>query len=92
MATQPQKKAAPVDDGAIQKALAEYEKNQRKYLDELKKLVRIPSVSFEGFDKQQVRRSGEATCDLLRRIGLEKMRIRAGGGSENELIAFDEEN
>ena len=65
-----QDKAAPVDDGAIQKALAEYEKNQRTYLEELKKLVRIPSVSFEGFDKQQVRNSGEATCDLLRRIGI----------------------
>src|SRR2546421_8744572 len=70
-----QDKAAPVDDGAIQKALADYEKNQRTYLDELKKLVRIPSVSFEGFDKQLVRKSGEATCDLLRRIGLENVQL-----------------
>ena len=70
-----QDKAAPVDDGAIQKALAEYEKNQRTYLEELKKLVRIPSVSFEGFDKQQVRKSGEATCDLLRRIGLDNVQL-----------------
>src|SRR5438094_10096923 len=70
-----QDKAAPVDDGAIQKALAEYEKNQRIYVEELKKLVRIPSVSFEGFDKQQVRRSGEATCDLLRRSGLENVQL-----------------
>jgi len=44
-------------------------------LEELKKLVRIPSVSFEGFDKQQVRKSGEATCDLLRRIGLDNVQL-----------------
>ena len=70
-----QQKPAPVDDAAIQKALAEYEKNQRIYVEELKKLVRIPSVSFEGFDKQQVRRSGEATCDLLRRSGVENVQL-----------------
>ena len=71
----PQNKPAPVDDGAIQKALAEYEKNQRNYVEELKKLVRIPSVSFEGFERQQVRRSGEATCDLLRRIGMDNVQL-----------------
>ena len=70
-----QDKLAPVDDAAIQKALAEYEKNQRAYVEELKKLVRIPSVSFEGFDKQQVRKSGEATCDLLRRIGIDTVQL-----------------
>src|SRR5207248_2909670 len=55
--------------------LGHHEKNQAFYLDELKKLVRIPSVAFEGFDKQQVRRSGEATCDLLRRIGLDNVQL-----------------
>ena len=48
---------APVDDKAIEKALAHHASHQGEYLDELKKLVRIPSVSFEGFDKQQVRKS-----------------------------------
>src|SRR3954465_7622999 len=61
---------APVDDKAIEKALAHHAAHQAEYLEELKKLVRIPSVSFEGFDKQQVRRSAEATCDLMRRKGL----------------------
>src|SRR5713226_10631941 len=72
-----QDKAAPVDDAAIQKALAEYEKNQRTYLEELKKLVRIPSVSFEGFDKQQVRqeRGGD-----LRPDAPQGARERAGPG------------
>src|SRR5207253_1410606 len=60
---------APVDDKAIEKALAHHAAHQSEYLEELEKLVRIPSVSFEGFDKQQVRRSAEATCDLMRREG-----------------------
>src|SRR3954466_7974952 len=67
--------AAPIDDKAIQAALAHHEKNRSFYLDELKKLVRIPSVSFEGFDKAHVRKSGEATCDLLRRIGLDNVQL-----------------
>src|SRR3954449_1459129 len=61
---------APVDDKAIEKALAHHASHQAEYLEELKKLVRIPSVSFEGFDKAQVRKSAEATCDLMRRKGL----------------------
>jgi len=75
MATQTLRGPAPVDDKAIAAALGHQEKNQAFYLEELKKLVRIPSVSFEGFDKQQVRRSGEATCDLLRRIGLDNVQL-----------------
>ena len=41
---------APTDDSAIEKALAHHAAHQAEYLEELKKLVRIPSVSFEGFD------------------------------------------
>ena len=66
---------APVDDKAIEKALAHHGSHQAEYLEELKKLVRIPSVSFEGFDKQQVRRSAEATCDLMRRKGLQRVQM-----------------
>ena len=66
---------APVDDSAIEKALAWHASHQAEYLEELKKLVRIPSVSFEGFDKQQVRKSGEATCDLMRRKGLQNVQL-----------------
>jgi len=75
MATQTTRGPAPADDNAIAAALGHHEKNQSFYLEELKKLVRIPSVSFEGFDKQQVRRSGEATCDLLRRTGLDNVQL-----------------
>jgi acetylornithine deacetylase/succinyl-diaminopimelate desuccinylase-like protein len=66
---------APVDDKAIEKALAHHAGHQNEYLEELKKLVRIPSVSFEGFDKEQVRKSAEATCGLMRRKGLENVQM-----------------
>src|SRR5438067_6128695 len=66
---------APVDDSAIEKALAWHAAHEKEYLEELKKLVRIPSISFEGFDKQQVRKSAEATCDLMRRKGLNNVQM-----------------
>src|SRR5260370_3847565 len=66
---------APVDDKAIEKALAHHQKHKPEYLEELKKLVRIPSMPGEGLDKAQVRKSGEATCDLMRRKGLTNVQL-----------------
>src|SRR5436309_5493517 len=66
---------APDDDKTIDKALSHHRQHEKEYLEELKKLVRIPSISFEGFDKQQVRRSGEATCELMRRKGLQNVQL-----------------
>jgi len=51
----------------IDQALAHYERNAAIYLDELKRLVRIPSVSFPGFPEVEVNRSAEAVAELLRR-------------------------
>jgi acetylornithine deacetylase/succinyl-diaminopimelate desuccinylase-like protein len=42
---------------------------------ELEALVRIPSVSAAGYDGSQVRRSAEATADLLRRHGFGGVRM-----------------
>jgi acetylornithine deacetylase/succinyl-diaminopimelate desuccinylase-like protein len=56
-------------------ALAHYEKNAAIYLDELKRLVRIPSVSFAGFPEIEVARSAEAVAELLRRRGFEKVEV-----------------
>jgi acetylornithine deacetylase/succinyl-diaminopimelate desuccinylase-like protein len=56
-------------------ALAHYEKNAAIYLDELKRLVRIPSISFAGFPEVEVARSAEAVAELLRRRGFEKVEV-----------------
>jgi acetylornithine deacetylase/succinyl-diaminopimelate desuccinylase-like protein len=51
------------------------EKNFEGYLDELKTLAKIPSVSFDGYDPAQVRRSAEATATLLKKCGFENVEI-----------------
>ncbi len=56
-------------------ALAHLEKNQAIYLDELKRLVRIPSVSFLGFPEKEVARSAEAVAELLRRRGFTSVEV-----------------
>src|SRR5512138_2153107 len=59
----------------IDAALAHYDKNAAIYLDELKRLVRIPSVSFPGFPEIEVKRSADAVAELLRRRGFEKVEV-----------------
>jgi acetylornithine deacetylase/succinyl-diaminopimelate desuccinylase-like protein len=46
---------------------------------DLERLVRIPSVAFEGFDHSQVDRSAEAVAELLRGCGLDTQIVREGG-------------
>ena len=55
--------------GPVESALSHYEKNHAIYLDELKRLVRIPSVSFSGYPEVEVGRSADAVAELLRRRG-----------------------
>src|ERR1700744_435173 len=57
------------------KALQHFESNRSAYLDDLKTLARIPSVSFDGFDASEVRRSAEATAKLLRERGFDKVQL-----------------
>lgn len=44
-------------------------------LTELKKLVRIPSISFPGFNSKHVFESAEATADLLKRVGFKNVKL-----------------
>jgi acetylornithine deacetylase/succinyl-diaminopimelate desuccinylase-like protein len=43
--------------------------------EELERLVRIPSVAFEGFDQRHVADSAEATAQILRDAGCPSVRI-----------------
>ena len=48
---------------------------------DLERLVRIPSIAFDGYDHSHVQRSAEAVAELLRGAGLPDVRIvRAGTG------------
>jgi acetylornithine deacetylase/succinyl-diaminopimelate desuccinylase-like protein len=50
-------------------------KNFNTYLEDLKTLVRIPSVSFDGFSPTEVERSAQAVAELLKKRGLENVQI-----------------
>jgi acetylornithine deacetylase/succinyl-diaminopimelate desuccinylase-like protein len=56
-------------------ALIHFADHQKEYLEDLKQLVRIPSVSFDGFDPGEVRKSAQATAELLKRRGFEKVQL-----------------
>ncbi|MCP3144402.1 M20/M25/M40 family metallo-hydrolase [Pyxidicoccus xibeiensis] len=57
------------------KALFHFESQKHAYLEDLKALVRIPSVSFPGFDPTEVRRSADATAKLLKDRGFENVQL-----------------
>lgn len=57
------------------KALSHYSQKKTEYLEDLKSLVRIPSVSFEGFDPKNVRASAEATAALLKKRGFDNVQL-----------------
>ncbi len=59
----------------IDQALERFESQKNAYLEDLKALVRIPSVSFDGFDPAQVRRGAEATAQLLKDRGFENVQL-----------------
>jgi acetylornithine deacetylase/succinyl-diaminopimelate desuccinylase-like protein len=56
-------------------ALGHYQKHAASYLEDLKRLVRIPSVSFEGFPKAEVRKSAEGTAQILRERGFQNVKL-----------------
>lgn len=60
---------------SIDSALARFAAKKNEYLDDLKTLVRIPSVSFDGFDPKLVRKSAEATAELLKKRGFDNVKL-----------------
>jgi acetylornithine deacetylase/succinyl-diaminopimelate desuccinylase-like protein len=52
-----------------------FEKNFDSHLEDLKTLVRIPSISFPDFDHAELRKSAEAVAALLKKRGLENVEI-----------------
>ncbi len=51
------------------------EKNWNKHLDDLKALVRVPSISFPGYPPENVTKSAEAVSKLMQRAGLKNVEV-----------------
>jgi len=58
-----------------EKAATLCDKNFSRHVDDLKKLIRIPSVSFDGFDEKELQISAEAVASLMKQRGLENVQI-----------------
>src|SRR4051812_40764881 len=58
-----------------EKAIHRFAEKRNEYLEDLKKLVRIPSCSFPGFDPKHVRESALAVAELLKLRGFENVRL-----------------
>jgi acetylornithine deacetylase/succinyl-diaminopimelate desuccinylase-like protein len=66
-------------DDATRAALEYFNSNKSECLADLKDLVRIPSVSFPGFDAAPVRQCAGAVAELLRKCGLTDVRFLESG-------------
>ncbi|MBI3180674.1 MAG: M20/M25/M40 family metallo-hydrolase [Myxococcales bacterium] len=60
---------------STEKALARFAAEKQSYLEDLKALVRVPSVSFPGFDPKLVRASAEAVARLLEKRGFQNVKL-----------------
>src|SRR5262249_55638515 len=65
----------PQTSSASDVAAAYTEAHYSEFLEDLKALARIPSVSFPGFDPKQVDRSAEAVAALMSKRGLQNVEI-----------------
>lgn len=59
----------------------------RSHIEELKELVRIPSISFEGFDPQNVSQSAQAVAQLFQKHGLSHIQIWAPSSGRESVFA-----
>lgn len=57
-----------------QSALAHFEAHTDEFVERFKDIVRIPSVSQEGYPREELVRSAEAIAGELKRAGLENVR------------------
>lgn len=60
---------------SVERALAALAARSESQRQDLERLVRIPSVSFDGFDPARVRESALATVELLTARGFENARL-----------------
>jgi acetylornithine deacetylase/succinyl-diaminopimelate desuccinylase-like protein len=59
----------------LKAALDHFDAHKAGHLNDLKELVRIPSISFPGFDAAPLKRSADAVAGLLKKNGFSDVRI-----------------
>jgi len=59
----------------LEKAIHHVGEHFPSHLDDLKTLMRIPSVSFAGFPPEEMTRAAEAVAAILKKRGLENVRL-----------------
>lgn len=59
----------------VKPVLENYEARKREFVEDLKTLVRIPSIGFAGFDHAPMRTSGEAVAALLKKRGFQNVKL-----------------
>jgi acetylornithine deacetylase/succinyl-diaminopimelate desuccinylase-like protein len=64
-----------MDNDNLITALDYFQSHIRDYINNLKDLVRVPSISFPGFDPSPIIRSAEAVAKILSKSGLKDVRI-----------------
>ncbi|HAH06691.1 MAG TPA: dipeptidase [Elusimicrobia bacterium] len=62
-------------------ALRFTDKNRRHFVDELSKLVAVPSCAFPGFPPAELTRSAKAVAELFRKVALEHVQLLSVGKS-----------
>jgi acetylornithine deacetylase/succinyl-diaminopimelate desuccinylase-like protein len=65
----------PTDSSAGAAALAYVDQHRSDFLEELKDLLRIPSISTLPENKKDVRRAAKFVADALERAGLKKVKV-----------------
>lgn len=73
--TQAQAQGHSPPSAAVRAALDAFARLRSAHFEDLCTLVRIPSISFDGFPRAEVRKSAEATAHLLEMRGFEKVRL-----------------
>jgi acetylornithine deacetylase/succinyl-diaminopimelate desuccinylase-like protein len=69
------KKESHMDNDNLTAALEHLQNHIPDHIDQLKDLVRVPSISFPGFDPAPVRESAETVAIILAKSGLKDVRI-----------------
>jgi acetylornithine deacetylase/succinyl-diaminopimelate desuccinylase-like protein len=64
-----------MDSNKLDAALQHFAAHKSAFLNDLKDLIRKPSISFPGFDQNPVRRCAEAVADHFRTAGFQDVRL-----------------